>query len=51
MEKFHSHSDDVFIKLINVKMTTIVGILTFISRINLMASKSSITTQMLCSSS
>ena len=29
-----SHSDVVFIMLINVKMPTIVGILTFMSRIN-----------------
>ena len=31
-------SDVVFILLINVKMPTIVGILTFISRINFMLS-------------
>ena len=30
-----SFSDDVLIMLINVKMPTIVGILTFMSRINL----------------
>ena len=36
MEKFIalSLSDDVFILLIHVKMPTIVGILTFLSRIN-----------------
>ena len=36
IEKFLalSHSDVVFIMLINVKMPTIVGILTFMSRIN-----------------
>ena len=36
MKKFLalSLSDDVFIMLINVKITTIVGILTFMSRIN-----------------
>ena len=33
-----SHSDIVFILLINVKMPTIVGILTFKSRINFMLS-------------
>ena len=31
-------SDDVFILLINVKMPTIVGILTFMSRMNYMLS-------------
>ena len=31
-----NHSDVVFILLINVKMPTIVGILTFLSRINFM---------------
>ena len=34
-----SLSDDVFIMLLNVKMPTIVGILTFLSRINFMHSK------------
>ena len=40
MKKFlaFSLSDDVFIMLINVKMPTIVGILTFMSRINFMLS-------------
>ena len=38
MEKFYNHSVDVLILLINVKMPTIVGILTFISRINVMLS-------------
>ena len=33
-----SLSDVVFIKLINVKMPTIVGILTFMSRINFVLS-------------
>ena len=33
-----SLSDDVIIMLINVKMPTIVGILTFMSRINLVLS-------------
>ena len=33
-----SHSDDIFIMLINVKMPTIVGILTFLSRINFVLS-------------
>ena len=32
-----SLSDAVFIMLINVKMQTIVGILTFMSRINIMS--------------
>ena len=32
-------SDAVFIKLINAKMPTIVGILTFISRINFIVSR------------
>ena len=40
MKKFLpvSHSDVVFIMLINVKMPTIVGILTFMSRINFVLS-------------
>ena len=40
MKKFLalSLSDDVFIMLINVKMPTIVGILTFMSRINFVLS-------------
>ena len=38
MEKFYYHSDGVLILLINVKMPTIVGILTFISRLNIMLS-------------
>ena len=40
MKKFIalSLSDDVFIMLINVKMPTIVGILTFMSWINLVLS-------------
>ena len=40
MKKFFafSISDVVFIMLINVKMPTIVGILTFMSRINLVLS-------------
>ena len=40
MEKFLalSLSDVVFIMLINVKMSTIVGILTFISRVNFVLS-------------
>ena len=40
MKKFLalSLSDVVFIMLINVKMSTIVGILTFMSRINLLLS-------------
>ena len=38
METFYKHSDGVLILLINVKMPTIVGILTFISRINVMLS-------------
>ena len=33
-----SLSDDVFIMLMNVKMPTIVGILTFMSRINFVLS-------------
>ena len=33
-----SHSDGVFIMLINVKMPTIVGILTFMSRLNFVLS-------------
>ena len=40
MKKFHalSLSDGVFIMLINVKMPTFVGILTFMSRINFVLS-------------
>ena len=40
MEKFHalSLSDVAFIMLLNVKMPTIVGILTFMSRINFVLS-------------
>ena len=38
MEKFYNDSDAVFILLINVRIQTIVGILAFISRINLMLS-------------
>ena len=38
MEKFYNHSDGVLILLINVKIPTIVGTLTYISRINLMFS-------------
>ena len=40
MKKFlaFSQSDVVFIMLIHVKMTTIVGILTFMSRINFVLS-------------
>ena len=33
-----NHSDAVFILIVNVKMPTIVGILTFMSRINFMLS-------------
>ena len=36
------HSDVVFIKLINIKMPTIVGILTFISMINFMLNSCSV---------
>ena len=41
MKKFIalSHSDVVFILLINVKMPTIVGILTFVSRRNFVLSR------------
>ena len=38
MKKFQSFLDVVFIMLINVKMPTIVGILTFVSRINFVLS-------------
>ena len=43
-----SLSDVIFIKLINVKMPTIVGILTFMSRINFVHGKSFITSGPVC---